>query len=72
MPDAHHLVSCSRDKTIRFWEVATGYCLRTFTGHSEWVREGEEEEGERGRWGERWGDVGEMEERGREGEWRRG
>ncbi|KAJ2855193.1 Lissencephaly-1 [Coemansia erecta] len=32
------IVSASRDKTIRIWELATGYCVRTLTGHSEWVR----------------------------------
>ena len=33
-----YLVSCSRDKTIRLWEVATGYCKRTYSGHEGWVR----------------------------------
>lgn len=32
------LASASRDKTIRIWDVTTGYCLRTLRGHSEWVR----------------------------------
>ncbi|KAK3046734.1 Lissencephaly-1 [Extremus antarcticus] len=32
------LASASRDKTIRIWDVTTGYCLRTFRGHGEWVR----------------------------------
>ncbi len=32
------VVSCSRDKTIKLWEVSTGYCKRTFTGHEAWVR----------------------------------
>lgn len=32
------VVSAIRDTTIKFWEVSTGYCLRTFTGHTDWVR----------------------------------
>ena len=31
-------MSASRDKTIKMWEVATGYCVKTYTGHREWVR----------------------------------
>lgn len=79
MPNGDHIVSASRDKTIKMWEVATGYaqskntlkplfkvifqndivfygshvlwqvdnspsllsisyCVKTFTGHREWVR----------------------------------
>ncbi|KAI5637256.1 WD domain, g-beta repeat domain-containing protein [Phthorimaea operculella] len=30
--------SASRDKTIKAWEVATGYCIKTYKGHREWVR----------------------------------
>jgi len=33
-----YLLSCSRDKTIRLWEISTGYCKRTFVGHEGWVR----------------------------------
>ncbi|RMD41771.1 hypothetical protein DV735_g3375, partial [Chaetothyriales sp. CBS 134920] len=32
------LVSASWDKTLRIWDVTTGYCLRTLTGHTDWVR----------------------------------
>jgi len=32
------VVSSSRDKTIKMWEVSTGFCVRTYTGHSQWVR----------------------------------
>ncbi|KAK7998393.1 hypothetical protein PG989_006433 [Apiospora arundinis] len=32
------LVSASRDKTLKIWDVATGFCLRTLRGHAEWVR----------------------------------
>ena len=38
-PSDAQLVSCSRDTTVKVWEVSTGYCLRTLTGgHTEWVR----------------------------------
>ena len=33
------LVSASRDKTLRIWDVSTGYCLKTLRGHTEWVRD---------------------------------
>ncbi|MCP9258128.1 Lissencephaly-1 [Dirofilaria immitis] len=33
-----HLLSASRDHLVKMWEVATGYCVRTFAGHNEWVR----------------------------------
>ncbi|KAI0156350.1 WD domain-containing protein [Xylariaceae sp. FL1272] len=32
------LVSASRDKTLRIWDVTTGYCIRTLRGHADWVR----------------------------------
>jgi platelet-activating factor acetylhydrolase IB subunit alpha len=32
------LVSASRDKTLRIWDVTTGYCVKTLRGHTEWVR----------------------------------
>ncbi|EME44855.1 hypothetical protein DOTSEDRAFT_70794 [Dothistroma septosporum NZE10] len=32
------LASASRDKSIRIWDVTTGYCLRTLRGHADWVR----------------------------------
>ncbi|OTA22160.1 hypothetical protein BTJ68_14348 [Hortaea werneckii EXF-2000] len=32
------LASASRDRTIRIWDVTTGYCLRTLRGHGDWVR----------------------------------
>lgn len=32
------LVSASRDKTLRIWNVTTGYCVKTIRGHSDWVR----------------------------------
>lgn len=33
------LASASRDKTIRIWDVTTGYCVKTIRGHAEWVRD---------------------------------
>jgi platelet-activating factor acetylhydrolase IB subunit alpha len=35
---AIYLVSASRDTTIRVWEVSSGFCVQTFSGHSDWVR----------------------------------
>ena len=32
------LVSASRDKTLRIWDVTTGYCVKTIKGHTDWVR----------------------------------
>ncbi|KAI9683871.1 MAG: protein with putative role during mitosis [Trizodia sp. TS-e1964] len=33
------LVSASRDKTLRIWDVSTGYCVKTMRGHADWVRD---------------------------------
>ncbi|KAJ0124802.1 hypothetical protein J7T55_006143 [Diaporthe amygdali] len=33
------LVSASRDHTLRIWDVSTGYCVRTLSGHADWVRD---------------------------------
>lgn len=38
-PSADHVVSSSRDRTIKIWEVTTGYCIRTLLGHRDWVRQ---------------------------------
>ena len=38
MPSGDHILTCSRDKSVRMWEVATGFCTKTFLGHREWVR----------------------------------
>ncbi|CAB1418260.1 unnamed protein product [Pleuronectes platessa] len=32
------LLSGSRDKTIKMWDVSTGLCLMTLVGHDNWVR----------------------------------
>jgi platelet-activating factor acetylhydrolase IB subunit alpha len=37
-PDGVFLLSGSRDKTIKMWEVSTGNCKKTLSGHNEWVR----------------------------------
>lgn len=31
-------MSASRDKTLKVWDVTTGFCLKTIRGHAEWVR----------------------------------
>lgn len=33
-----HLVSASRDQTVKFWDVETGFCVHTLSDHSDWVR----------------------------------
>ena len=33
------LVSASRDKTLKIWDVSTGYCVKTFRSHVDWVRD---------------------------------
>lgn len=38
LPGDDYVVSASRDRTIRIWELATGYCSKTLSGHGEWVR----------------------------------
>ncbi|KAH8823810.1 nuclear distribution protein PAC1-1 [Flagelloscypha sp. PMI_526] len=37
-PSGDHIVSASRDRTIKIWEVTTKFCIKTITGHSDWVR----------------------------------
>ncbi|KAI8804115.1 quinon protein alcohol dehydrogenase-like superfamily [Cladochytrium replicatum] len=32
------LYSASKDKTIKEWDLKTGECIRTLTGHTRWVR----------------------------------
>ncbi|KAH8927891.1 dynein regulator [Atractiella rhizophila] len=32
------VVSASRDKTIRIWELSTGHCIKTIQGHDDWIR----------------------------------
>ncbi len=33
LPSSDYILTSSRDKTIKMWEVATGFCVRTYTGH---------------------------------------
>ena len=37
-PDGRLLATASKDKTARLWDPATGECLRTLTGHDDFVR----------------------------------
>mmetsp|Transcript_17208 Transcript_17208/g.2843 ORF Transcript_17208/g.2843 Transcript_17208/m.2843 type:complete len:92 (+) Transcript_17208:542-817(+) len=39
VPNGDFLLSCSRDRTIKLWEMSTGFCVRTYQGHNEWVRQ---------------------------------
>jgi WD40 repeat protein len=36
-PDGTKVVSCSRDNTVRVWDVSRGKCINTLTGHDDWV-----------------------------------
>ncbi|KAI0345250.1 dynein regulator [Trametopsis cervina] len=38
MPGDQHIMSASRDKTIRIFDVASTHLIRTIIGHSAWVR----------------------------------
>jgi platelet-activating factor acetylhydrolase IB subunit alpha len=33
-----HLISASRDKTVKLWHVETGFCDHTISDHHDWVR----------------------------------
>ncbi|KZV69612.1 nuclear distribution protein PAC1 [Peniophora sp. CONT] len=33
-----HVVTASRDKTIKIWDAIRGHCLHTLVGHDDWVR----------------------------------
>ncbi|KAK1925406.1 WD40-repeat-containing domain protein [Papiliotrema laurentii] len=39
-PKSHgaYVATGSRDKSIRIWETSSGQCLRTFSGHDNWIR----------------------------------
>eukprot|EP00535_Pseudo-nitzschia_heimii_P005818 CAMPEP_0197175322 /NCGR_PEP_ID=MMETSP1423-20130617/1573_1 /TAXON_ID=476441 /ORGANISM="Pseudo-nitzschia heimii, Strain UNC1101" /LENGTH=440 /DNA_ID=CAMNT_0042624445 /DNA_START=274 /DNA_END=1596 /DNA_ORIENTATION=+ len=36
--NAKHLLSASRDHTVKLWDMETGFCDHTFTDHTDWVR----------------------------------
>eukprot|EP00124_Ichthyophonus_hoferi_P003191 Ihof_evm5s263 gene=Ihof_evmTU5s263 len=38
VPTGDFVATGSRDKTIKIWELSTGRCLNTLTGHDNWVR----------------------------------
>ena len=38
--DGTKVVSGSDDETVRVWDVGSGECVRTLTGHSGWVSMG--------------------------------
>ncbi|KAG6814551.1 protein with putative role during mitosis [Tricholoma furcatifolium] len=38
LPGDQHIVSASRDRTIRVFDVASTHLVRTIMGHAEWVR----------------------------------
>jgi platelet-activating factor acetylhydrolase IB subunit alpha len=35
---AKHLLSASRDQTVKMWDMETGFCDHTFSDHTDWVR----------------------------------
>ncbi len=36
--DKEYVFSCSRDKTIKLWDILNSTCIYTFEGHDNWVR----------------------------------
>jgi WD40 repeat protein len=37
-PDGRHMVSASRDQTLKVWELESGRVVATLEGHTDWVR----------------------------------
>jgi platelet-activating factor acetylhydrolase IB subunit alpha len=35
---SQHVLSASRDSSVKLWDVETGFCEHTFTDHHDWVR----------------------------------
>ena len=38
LPNRDFILSGSRDKLIKLWDVTNGYCVQNFSKHTEWVR----------------------------------
>lgn len=38
MAGCKHLLSASRDQTVKVWDIETGFCEQTLTDHNDWVR----------------------------------
>lgn len=38
VPNTSTLISASKDKTIKIWDINTNECIRTLEGHDDWVR----------------------------------
>lgn len=38
LPNSDFILSGSRDKLIKLWDVTNGYCVQNFSKHTEWVR----------------------------------
>lgn len=38
LPSSDFVLSASRDKLIKLWDIANGYCVQTFSKHTDWVR----------------------------------
>jgi len=38
LPSGDFVLSASRDKLVKLWDVENGYCVQNFSGHSDWVR----------------------------------
>ena len=36
-PQTNTLISCAQDSQIKVWDIATGACLTTMSGHQDWV-----------------------------------
>ncbi len=36
--ESNHLISGSRDATVRSWDVRNGKCLHVMSGHTDWVK----------------------------------
>ncbi|KAM9932634.1 hypothetical protein OXX80_007738, partial [Metschnikowia pulcherrima] len=33
-----YLYSVSRDRSVKVWDLSSGFCVASFVGHSDWVR----------------------------------